>query len=571
MELTYDQIKAYWEIRHPGQNIGTGNNNKASVRCIFHDDRNPSCTLFLDGAGGFHCNGCGAGGNIFQFESRHSGCTVREAGDRIAALTGAKPSVRVGGSALGLIVALHDYRSAGADKGTVLFQKVRYEPKDFRLRHRDDVQDPWVWNLAGIQPVLYNLPQVVTANVVIIVEGEKDSDRLTHARPFHQRGEWRVAVTCTCHGAWKPGEKSKWLPSYNPYFAGKMVIVLPDNDPPGEAYATGAAAAVFPYADMVKIIRLPGLPEHGDVSDWLDAGHTVKELEAEIKKAPAWQPTETESHVLVTAPEFIAATTEDINWLVNRVIPKGGNGFIVAVTKGRKSWSAVDLLISMALGEPWLGFGVPNPVRCALVTREDTPSLTAWRMGHLFRGKRAKHPELLETNLYVNSRAQTSQFMLDNPAQVAELVAEFRKRRIEFAVFDVFNVMHSVDENDNTKMRAILQELSNIQTEVGCSIGVVHHFGKIESASLVQRMRGASAIAGWAEWLIGLSPEDEESGTIKVEFKSKASAQTPPVYFEIESGNGVANLRTVDQPARKQGGRRPLSTIGQERDRRDLQ
>jgi len=151
------------------------------------------------------------------------------------------------------------------------------------------------------------------------------------------------------------------------------------------------------------------------------------------------------------------------------------------------------------------------------------------------------------------------------------LIAELKKRQIEFAVFDVFNVMHAADENDNSEMRKILQQLSNIQAETGCSIGVVHHLNKADSGSLTQRMRGASAIAGWAEWLIALSLHDDESAVIKAEFELKASAP-PPVYFEIESASGVARLKPVDRPeAGKRAGRRPLNTIVQERERRDLQ
>ena len=117
----------------------------------------------------------------------------------------------------------------------------------------------------------------------------------------------------------------------------------------------------------------------------------------------------------------------------------------------------------------------------------------------------------------------------------------------------------------------ILQQLSNIQAETGCSIGVVHHLNKADSGSLTQRMRGASAIAGWAEWLIALSLHDDESAVIKAEFELKASAP-PPVYFEIESASGVARLKPVDRPeAGKLAGRRPLNTIVQERERRDLQ
>jgi hypothetical protein len=120
MTLTFDQIRAYFETRHPGQKIGT--RAKVSVKCIFHDDRTPSCTLFLDGAGGFHCNGCGAGGNVFQFEARFSQCTVAEAEAKVAEITGAKAGF--GSFAkLGPVIATYDYRD---DDERVLFQKRRY-------------------------------------------------------------------------------------------------------------------------------------------------------------------------------------------------------------------------------------------------------------------------------------------------------------------------------------------------------------------------------------------------------------------------------------------------------------
>jgi len=71
----------------------------------------------------------------------------------------------------------------------------------------------------------------------------------------------------------------------------------------------------------------------------------------------------------------------------------------------------------------------------------------------------------------------------------------------EFAIFDVFNVMHNADENDNSEMRRILDRLSQIQAAAGCGIGVVHHYSKASDPglSLTQRLRGAGAIAGWCE------------------------------------------------------------------------
>jgi hypothetical protein len=88
-------------------------------------------------------------------------------------------------------------------------------------------------------------------------------------------------------------------------------------------------------------------------------------------------------------------------------------------------------------------FRVSRPVRCALISREDNPSLTAWRLRHLYASKPNGSIDLLRENLYLNSRKQSPELMLDNPAQVAELIEEFKARKIEFAVFDVFNVLHA--------------------------------------------------------------------------------------------------------------------------------
>ena len=108
MILTFDQIRRFFEHHHPGQRIGA--RNKASVKCLFHDDSTPSCTLFLDGAGGFHCNGCGASGNVFQFQARISGCSLAEAERQVAEITGATPDRGFLAEKLGLRICKQQLR-----------------------------------------------------------------------------------------------------------------------------------------------------------------------------------------------------------------------------------------------------------------------------------------------------------------------------------------------------------------------------------------------------------------------------------------------------------------------------
>jgi hypothetical protein len=254
-------------------------------------------------------------------------------------------------------------------------------------------------------------------------------------------------------------------------------------------------------------------------------------------------------NLFLSAPQFIAQAPQSIDWLVEGVIERGANGFFSAVPKGGKSWAAIDLAVSLALGCSWLGFNVPAPVKVALVSREDNPSLTAWRIKRLFAGKSCAVPGLIDVNLHVNSRRQSAELMLDSREQMAQLMAELNTLRPQFAIFDVFNVLHAADENDNQEMRSVLRQLSLIQSEIGCGVGVVHHYNKSDQGSMTQRLRGSSAIAGWAEWLIGISIADEETKTRKMEFELKAAEPPNAVYYRIESNPEVSRLERVSYHA----------------------
>ncbi len=92
------------------------------------------------------------------------------------------------------IVTAYDYRDEG---GTVLYQCVRFAPKDFRQR-RPDGAGGWKWNLQGVRLVPYRLPDVLADDQdrpVYVVEGEKDADAL-----------WTRGHVATCN----PMGAGKW-------------------------------------------------------------------------------------------------------------------------------------------------------------------------------------------------------------------------------------------------------------------------------------------------------------------------------------------------------------------------
>jgi hypothetical protein len=71
------------------------------------------------------------------------------------------------------VVKVYSYQS---EEGELLYEKERHEPKAFRFRRQ--VNGRRVFNLNGIDPIPYRLPQWKDASTVIIAEGEKDCDIL---------------------------------------------------------------------------------------------------------------------------------------------------------------------------------------------------------------------------------------------------------------------------------------------------------------------------------------------------------------------------------------------------------
>jgi AAA domain len=246
------------------------------------------------------------------------------------------------------ITAAYDYCD---ENGELLYQVVRYEPKDFRQR-RPDGKGDWIWNLEGVQRVLYRLPQLLSADkeaMVFIVEGEKDADCLASLG---------LVTTTNAGGA------EKWRDEYNEHLRGRHVVILPDNDEAGRKHTDKIAASLHGIAASVSIVMLPDLPEKGDVSDWLDAGRTVEQLLTIVANAEQPSPSDSSdtqsasipkyAKFIESAKELMEAELPETKWIVPNLISDGATIFAGAPKQG-KSWLALGVSLAVALGGYALG------------------------------------------------------------------------------------------------------------------------------------------------------------------------------------------------------------------------
>lgn len=173
--------------------------------------------------------------------------------------------------------------------------KTRFSDKSFSFSHRQNGN--WIHTRNG-SPIPYNLKEIQAADSFCVVEGEKDADRLM-----------ALGIPATTLDA---GAGSPVPPELIEAAQDKDVVLIPDNDLPGREYVVRIGTAIFPVAASVKLLKLPGLKEKQDVSDWLSIPCNDKGLLLDlIQQAPRWEPATKDNISLTTATILTPAPAPD--------------------------------------------------------------------------------------------------------------------------------------------------------------------------------------------------------------------------------------------------------------------
>jgi len=92
----------------------------------------------------------------------------------------------------------------------------------------------------------------------------------------------------------------KWDDNFSEFLNDrKLIAIIPDNDDAGKRHAKTVAESLARVCVKARILELPGLPEKGDVSDWLDDGGDKNKL---LKLIETTRPSESDSEWELPAP-----------------------------------------------------------------------------------------------------------------------------------------------------------------------------------------------------------------------------------------------------------------------------
>jgi hypothetical protein len=437
----------------------------------------------------------GEGGGLLDLIERQTGLHEGERWDWLEQNTSYKPEPRPNGGngahqqkkpQLGPIVETFDYVDEG---GEFLSQVTKHDPKDFRQRTRDAKGD-WTWSVKGVRPVPYRLPELIEAvsnhNLIAVVEGEKDANNC-----------WRISIPATCNA----GGAGKWRSELNAFFEDADVVIIPDNDLPGQAHARKVAEQLKPIAYRVRMLDLkadwPDMPVKADVSDWLAHGGTADRLYALIEQLPDWTSDQQPQQAILRATQYIVpdpATIPVRQWLYGLHYMRGIVTATVAPGGFGKTTLSLYEAITMTVDghRVWYISGEDDRAEIdrRIAAHLKKHEIEASKLGHrLFVDDKASFP------LKIAKMNKTG--ILFDDAAVAAFEAAIVRDKIDVVVLDPFISFHYLAENDTAAMDGLVKRLGEIALRQACCIELSHHVRKPttgQSEITVYDARGAGAI-----------------------------------------------------------------------------
>ena len=445
------------------------------------------------------------------------------------------------------------------EHGVLVYQVIRVDfpdgSKTFR-QQQPDGRGGWVKNLKGIDPIPYNLPEVLHHKKapVIVVEGEKCVERL--------KQEGIIATT-------NSGGSGKWTDQHSQWLKDRSVIVIPDNDDVGRKHGAKVVNSLLGVAKEVKLLDLSEVVDaKGDIVDYLDSGKTKSQLIAMARKVPVItealpDPGEIKDQ---QRPVFDVMTLKQlkemppIEWLVEDLLTRHGFSVMYGQPGCGKTFLALDIALCVASGRPFHGMKT---------IKGNVLYIVGEGIGGI--GKRtnawSNHNQVHEDNVSIFvlptavnfSKAEEIEMLL---ATIEEL--EQKHGKFSLVVVDtVARSMLGADENSATDMGKFVKSCDTVKEHCGCALLAIHHSGKDSSKG----MRGSSALMGAVDTSIRVKksgeqitlnmdkqkdaePIEDQFFLMKTTTVGTFSTETS-VYLEKMSEAMSNDARTTDLPTRQ--------------------
>jgi 5S rRNA maturation endonuclease (ribonuclease M5) len=408
------------------------------------------------------------------------------------------------------IVATYDYRD---ETGRLLYQSIRYEPKGFIQRQPDGTG--WKYKLNGVRRVPYRLIDLLSSESskqVFIVEGEKDVDRL-----------FSIGLVATTNA----GGAGKWRDEYGEFLHARHVVIIPDNDEPGQKHAQQIARSLSGNAASIRILSLTKLPPKGDVSDWLDVGGTAEDLLRLADSTPEYLSDKQIDEASLQIVRMADVEPETVRWLWHPYIALGKLTILEGDPGLGKSWLTCALAAAVSQGRKIPGVGEFETGSVLMLSAEDGLADTL-------------RPRLDAVGADVSRVLALNESLTFDTPGLLKLEATIIEHKPVLVIIDPLFAFTGgkVDIHRANECRAISAPLAAIAERQGCALLAVRHLGKSRGGGHALNAGIGSidfAAAARSVLLVGQDPDETATRAI-VQIKNNLAPHGQAIGYTLEGG-----------------------------------
>lgn len=443
---------------------------------------------------------------------------------------------------------------------------------------------------------LYNLPTILKAGQVVLVEGESSAEALI------SQG---IVATTAMGGAHTALEKTDWSP-----LKGKHIVMWPDNDMPGKDYAQRLQSWLQDIGvASFQVLAIPeDMPEKWDAADALDEEldfeSFIKEQattpppcvtpdrplpQTETSKAPqieeplppvlrdAMRQQKTPfRHILPPLWEGLPPPRE---WVVPEWMPKGYVTALYGDGGTGKSLLAQQIMTMLATGRPWFDQGVCLPPMkvYGLFCEDDENEL--WRRQHAIN-QQFNIPMSDLHNMRLVSRVGCDNFLMTFDGKdtgrftcsFADLVEDLNQFKPDLVVLDTAADLFGGNENNRAHVRQFVQNCcARIARQNNGAVLLCAH----PSDAGLQRKTGTGGSTAWnntvrSRWYLTRPDEDPGvSAETRILSRKKANYAAASSEITLNWHQGAFICIEQDPEARRLAHARPGRKNDAERSRKN--
>lgn len=212
-------------------------------------------------------------------------------------------------------------------------------------------------------------------------------------------------------------------------------------------------------------------------------------------------------------------------WLIERLWTAGAAGFVSGPPKSLKTWTVLEMAVSVASGTPCFGsFPVPRAGPVLLYAAEDPLPTLRLRIQSL------AHSHGLTIDQVEILVITADSLRLDRRADREKLMITVDRHRPALVILDPLVRLHSQDENQSGPMAELLGHIRALQRRNGTAVTIVHHSRKAGTHSAGQSMRGSSDLYAFLDSLVSLQ---RRHGRLSLSAEHRSAPGLGPLPLEL--------------------------------------